>query len=266
MLRRLWETFRQLYQASVTGWVGVSVELPGEVVWFLNLIGVNWPNVDEDQVRAFGGHVREFANNVDGTHQQASSTIQQMGAAYSGNSYEQLVETWARMSNDHMKELVEACHVVADALDVAADAIVAAKVAAIAELAALVASFVADQAAAVVTLGAAEAAELLIVEAGKKLINALIQQLEMLIVAQVVSAAVEPLEQTVGRALDGLVFKGLQSALGVPSAGGAAVGASFGIIPDQLLGHAAALQGHADAVAGHASTFAANISTISFGD
>src|SRR5882757_9943391 len=133
-LRGLCETPPRRVGPSVAGWVGVSVELPGEVAWFLNLIGVNWPNVDEDQVRAFAGHVRDFANNVDGTHQAASSTIQQMGSAYSGGSYEQLVQTWARMSNDNMKELVEACHVVATALDVAADAIVAAKVAAVVEL------------------------------------------------------------------------------------------------------------------------------------
>lgn len=243
----------------------MSIELPGEVVWFLNLIGVQWPNVDEDQVRAFAGHVRDFANNVDGTHQAATSTIQQMGSAYTGSSYEQLVETWARMSNDHMRELVEACHVVATALDVAADAIVAAKVAAIGELVALVASFVADQAAAVVTLGAAEAAEALVIEAGKKLINALIQQLEQQIVGQVIEAAVGPLEQVVERALGGLVFNGLESALGV-SGGGAAVGESFSVMPEALLGHANALQGHADAVAGHAETFAANISGIRFGD
>jgi uncharacterized protein YukE len=244
----------------------VSIELPSEVVWFLNLIGVNWPNVDEDQVRAFAGHVRDFANSVDGTHQAASSTIQQMGSAYQGASYEQLVETWARMSNDHMKELVEACHVVATALDVAADAIVAAKVAAIAELAALAASFIADQAAAIATFGAAEAAEALIVEAGKKLINALIQQLEQQIIGEVIQAAVSPLEQAVERALGGLVFKGLESALGVPGGGaGGAVGQSFGIMPDELLGHATALQGHADEVAGHASTFAANVSNLSFG-
>lgn len=244
----------------------MSIELPGEVVWFLNLIGVQWPNVDEDQVRAFAGHVRDFANNVDGTHQAATSTVQQMGSAYTGSSYEQLVETWARMSNDHMKELVEACQVVATALDVAADAIVAAKVAAIAELIALVASFVADQAAAVVTLGAAEAAEALVIEAGKKLINALIQQLEQQIIGQVIQAAVGPLEQVVERALGGLVFKGLEGALGVSAGGGAAVGESFSVIPEELLAHANALQGHADAVAGHAGTFAANISGIRFGD
>lgn len=247
----------------------MSVELPSEVAWFLNIIGVPWPNVDEDQVRAFAGHVRDFANNIDSAHQAATSTVQQMGAAYSGRSYEQLVETWARMSSDHMTELVDACHVVAQALDLAADGIVAAKVAALAELAALAASFIADQAAAVATFGIAEAGLALIEEAGKKLMNALIQQLEMLIVGQVVQAAVSPLEQVVERALGGLVFRGLESALGVPSAGGGggggAVGASFGIIPDELLGHADALQGHADTVAGHAATLAANVSSLNFG-
>ena len=251
---------------SATGCVGVSVELPSEVAWFLNnVLGIPWPNVDEDQVRAFAGHVRDFANNIDGTHQAASSTIQQMGSAYSGNSYEQLVQTWARMSNDHMTELVGACHVVADAIDVAADGIVAAKVAAIGELAALAASFIADQAAAVATFGIAEAGLALIEEAGKKLMNALIQQLEFMIVAQVIQAAVAPLEQVVERALGGLVFQGLEAALGVPSGGGGAVGSSFGVVPDALLGHATALQGHADTVAGHASTFAANVSSINFG-
>ena len=111
----------------------MSIELPGEVAWLLNVIGVNWPAIDEDQVRVFAGHVRDFAGNIDATHQAASSTIRQMGSAYSGSSYEQLVATWARMSNDHMRELVDACHTVATAVDVAADAIVAAKVAAIGE-------------------------------------------------------------------------------------------------------------------------------------
>ena len=250
----------------------MSVGLPGEVVWFLNLIGVNWPNVDEDQVRVFARHVRAFAENIDSTHQAATSTIRQMSAAYSGSSYEQLVATWARMSSSHMTQLVDACHTVATAVDVAADAIVAAKVAAIAELVALVASFVADQAAAVVTFGAAEAAEALIIEAGKKLINALIQQLEQQIIGEVIQAAVTPLEQVVERALGGLVFKGLEGALGMSAGGGAAggaaggVGESFSVVPGDLLAHANTLQGHADAVAGHAQTFAANVSRIRFGD
>jgi uncharacterized protein YukE len=245
----------------------MSIDLPSQVVWFLNLIGVNWPDVDEDQVRAFAGHVRDFGNNIDNTHQAASSTVQQMGESYTGQSYEQLVSTWARMSNDHMSELVSACGVVATALDVAADTIVAAKVAAIGELVALAASFMADQAAAFLTFGAAEAAEALVVTAAKKCVNALIQQLEQHIMGEVIQAAIAPLEAVVERALGGLVFKGLDAALGDPSVGGggAGVGREFSISPSALAGHANTLHGHADEVAAHATTFANAASGVSFG-
>lgn len=244
---------------------GVSVELPGEVVWFLNLIGVSWPNVDEDQVRVFAGHVRGFAANIDGTHQAATSTVRQMTSAYSGSSYEQLVATWARMSISHMTQLVDACHAVATAVDVAADAIVAAKMATIGELAAMAASFVADQAAAVFTFGAAEAAEALIVQGAKELINGLVNQLELHILGEVIGKAVAPLEQAVERALGGWVFEGVASALGAPGSSGW-VDASFGIAPDELMGHAARMQRHPDEIAGHAQTFATAIAGVSFGE
>jgi uncharacterized protein YukE len=242
----------------------VAIELPSEVVSFLNFIGVNWPDVNEDQVRAFAGHVRDFATNIEGTHQAATSTIQQMSSSYSGSSYEQLVQTWANMSNTHMQELIEGCGVVATAMDVAADVITAAKVAAIAELVAMAVSFVADQAAAVVTFGIAEAAEAAIIEGAKKLVNDLINQLEQHIIGEVLEKAVTPLEGVVQRAVSGLVFQGAQAALGV-SGGGGGVGASFSVVPSELAAHAQTLRGHADEVAGHAQTFAGAIDGINFG-
>src|SRR5262249_52964250 len=112
----------------------MSIELPGPVVDFLSIIGVNWPQVNEDSVREFAGHVRDFASQVQDTHSAASSTIQQMGSAYTGASYEKLLEAWSHMSSSHMQELHEGATVVATALDVAADAIVAMKGEAIAQL------------------------------------------------------------------------------------------------------------------------------------
>ncbi len=243
----------------------MSIELPDEVMWFLGVIGIGWPAIDEDQVRLFARHVSTFAQNIDATHQAASSTIRQMSAAYQGSSYERLVATWARMSNDHMRELVDACHLVATAVDVAADTIVAVKVTAIGELAALAASFIADQAAAVATFGLAETGGALIIEAGKKLVNGLINELEQHVLGEVIGQAVEPLEQVVERALGGLVFNGLQSELGAP-AGAGAVGASFKVVPDELTGHAQRLHAHADEISGHAQAFAAAVSGASFGE
>lgn len=244
----------------------MSLQLPSQVVWFLNLIGVSWPDVDEDQVRLFGQHVRDFGNNINSTHEAASSTIKQMGASYQGASYEQLVQIWAGMSNNHMTELVDSCGVVATALDVAADAIVAAKGVAIGELVTLAATFAADQAAAVETLGLAEAALPALITAAKRVTKGLIDQLEQHIVGEVIEEAVAPLEQVVERALGGLVFTGLEAALGAPSTGGSgAVGSSVSIVPEALHGHAATLQGHADEVSAHATRFANSVSGLSFG-
>lgn len=235
----------------------MAIDLPSEVVSFLNFIGVNWPDVDEDQVRAFAGHVRDFASNIDDTHQAATSTIKQMNASYTGSSYEQLAKTWADMSSSHMQDLIEGCKVVATAMDVAADVITAAKVAAIAELVVMAASFVADQAAAVVTFGLAEAAEAAIIEGAKKIVNDLINQLEQHIVGAVLEQAVTPLEGVVERAVNGLVF-------GSGSSGGASVGPSFSVVPEELTAHAQTLRGHADEVAGHAQTFSSAIGGIDF--
>jgi uncharacterized protein YukE len=136
----------------------MALDPPSEVVQFLQFIGVSWPSVNEDTVRDVAGYIQEFADNLKGTHQDATNTIQQMGEAYQAASYDTLVQRWAEMSSTHMTELLTACQDVVTALHAAADYIVAMKVSAIAELVGLAAAFVADQAAAVATFGLAKAA------------------------------------------------------------------------------------------------------------
>ncbi|GAA5013491.1 WXG100 family type VII secretion target [Kitasatospora paranensis] len=239
----------------------MAIELPGEVESFLGFIGINWPSVNEDKVREFGSHVKEFAENIEAAHRESTATIHALSEAYQGASYEALLAKWSELSGSHMDELVQACHVVASALDVAAGVIVAMKLEAIAELVALAAAFVADQAAAVATLGAAEAALVLIEEAAKKLVNFLEQQLEQYIIGQVVEAAVDPLVEVVGRAVSGMVFRAAESALGVSGGGG---GTGFRIDPDALESHAQTMHRHAETVAGHAQAFRSKLAGVSF--
>jgi uncharacterized protein YukE len=241
----------------------MSIELPGPVVDFLSFIGVDWPQVNEDAVREFAGHVRDFASNLQDTHSAASSTISQMSAAYSGSSYEQLVASWAHMSNSHMQELQEGATVVATALDAAADVIVAMKMEAIGQLVVMAATFVADQAAAVATLGLAEAAEAAVIAGAKEIVKFLEQELVQHIMGEVIGKAVEPLEAVVEKAVSGLTYKAVGAILGAPASGGAA-GGSFSMIPADLQEHAETMQGHADTVAGHAQEFVARAGTVSF--
>ncbi|PNE41124.1 WXG100 family type VII secretion target [Streptomyces noursei] len=241
----------------------MAIELPDAVVTLLQFIGVDWPNVDEDKVREFASHVRDFAQKIDDTHKDSTATIHQLQDVYQGASYEALLAKWAQLSDGHMTELVNACHVVATALDIAAETIVAMKVAAIAELVVLAITFVADQAAAAATFGIAEAAEALVVAAGKKVVSFLEQQLEQYIIGQVVEAAVDPLVEVVGKAVSGMVFQAAESALGV-SAGGGGVGESFSIHPEELHARAEKLRGHAQTVASHAADFESKAAGVSF--
>ena len=72
----------------------MALDPPMEVVQFLQFIGVDWPMINEDTVRDVAGFVQEFADNIQKSHQDATSTIQQMGQAYQGASYDQLVQRW----------------------------------------------------------------------------------------------------------------------------------------------------------------------------
>ncbi|TKA00391.1 WXG100-like domain-containing protein [Actinacidiphila oryziradicis] len=243
----------------------MAIELPYEVVSLLQFIGINWPNVNEDKVREFATHVRDFASKVDETHQDSTATIKKMADVYQGASYDALLAKWGQMSSTHMSELVTACHTVATALDAAADVIVAMKGVAIAELVALAVSFVADQAAAVATLGLAEAAELLIVEAAEKAVDYLEQQLEQYILGEVIEAAINPLVEVVGRAVSGLMFQTAEAALGVSADGGAGgAGTGFSIHPEELHGRAELMHGHAEKIASHAAEFKVKAAGVSF--
>ncbi|MGW9078332.1 WXG100 family type VII secretion target [Streptomyces kronopolitis] len=241
----------------------MAIELPGQVVSFLQFIGVNWPDINEDKVREFASHVRDFAQKVDDTHKDSTATIKQLEEVYQGASYEALLTKWGQMSDSHMTELVNACHTVADALDIAADTM-AMKLEAIAELTVLAITFVADQAAAVATLGIAEAAEALVIEAAEKLMDYLVQQLEQYIIGQVIEAAIDPLVETVGKAVGGLVFQAAESSLRVSASGGGRAGDSFSIHPEAMHARAEKLHAHARTVAGHAAEFETKAAGASF--
>ena len=244
----------------------MALELPTGVIDFLQALGINFPEVNEDHVRELGSQVREFASNVDDTHQQATGTITQMGQSYQGSSYEALVQNWGSMSSQHMTELQDACSVVATAMDVAADYIVGQKVAAIAELVAMAVAFAADQVAAVLTFGIAEAAMALIEAGARELCEVLEQQLTQYVVGKVIEAAINPLVDTVGRAVSGFAFQAAESALGGGASGGGSGGGSgsFMMQPAELTAQARTMLTHADTMQQHADTFASNVSALTF--
>jgi uncharacterized protein YukE len=234
----------------------VAIDIPSEVALFLNICGVPYPDINEDDVRALAGHVRTFAEQVQGTHDSATGVIDQMGAFYSGESYQQLVATWATMSSTHMRQLESACKLVGQALEVAATVITAVKVAVLAELAALAATY----ASIMITPPLAPSAPL-VAAAARKLCEQMAQYLIGYVVAEVIGKAIEPLEQAIDDMVKGLVYDATRDALDIPSSGKPT---PLRIDPDAVQHFAKVLDDHADDIMRHAATFAENVATLDF--
>jgi hypothetical protein len=191
----------------------MSIELPSELVMAMGLVGLPWPDVDEDQLRTYADHLRTFASSLSDTHGSAHAKIAGLSASNSGSSYEALVERWAHVSSAHMNELVDGCHALATALDVAAGAVEIAKKAIIAALVVLAAAFVADQAAAIATVGLAEAALPLAIETARVVVQGALNQLEQMAIAEALQVALGPLEDKLASAVQGMVLHGVETAL-----------------------------------------------------
>jgi hypothetical protein len=214
-------------------------DLPGPVVTFLNVIGIDWPYLNEDQIRQFATMVREFGQAVEQTHLDATVAIRNISEAYQGAATRQLSSGWSHLSAQHVDEIVDGCRILADGLDVGADFVVGQKIEAAIELGVMAATFVADQAAAVATFGLAEAAVPVIIAAGKALVETLKQQIIQYIVGEVIEAAAKPLFAKVENALSGLDWSNAP-------AGEPGVGKSFSIEPGTVAAHTAVLRGHAE--------------------
>jgi len=233
-------------------------DLPGPVVTFLNVIGVPWPYLNEDEVRRFAVMVRHFGQAVERTHQDATAAIGRFADAYQGEATRRMRSGWVQLADRHTRELVTGCHVLADALDVGADVIVAQKAEALVELAAMAAAFLADQAASVATLGLAEAAVPVIVEAGKKLLETLKQQIIQYILGEIVEAAAKPLFAKIESAMSELDW----SRAGGPGGGGS--GDGFRLDHGAAGAHLQVLRSHADAFRGHALELRGGLAALSF--
>jgi len=232
-------------------------DLPLPVVNFLNVIGVPWPYVNEDTVHDFAGLVRRFGQAVQTTHEDATRQVAGVAEAYRSTASEEMLDGWQRLSSGHVSEIVEGCAMLSGALDVAAGYIVAQKAEAIGVLIGMAAAFVADQAAAVLTFGIAEAAAPLIVEGAERLVDSLVMDLQQYLIAMVAQAALKPLMAKVEAALAGLDWS--------QSGGGPATGGSgFELDRAAALAHAAALSGYATDMRAHAGTFAAGIRELQF--
>ncbi|MFG3489561.1 DUF6531 domain-containing protein [Streptomyces sp. NPDC047972] len=112
----------------------MAVTVPDWADTLLDLVGVNWPNVDEDAYREMADALREFADDLADDGQLANNHMERLLSSGHGEAMDALNEHWSKVKGKHLKDLVSAGRTIAGALDMAADAIEAMKWKAVAEL------------------------------------------------------------------------------------------------------------------------------------
>jgi hypothetical protein len=178
----------------------MGVVLPSELTWVLNLIGVNWPNVDEDQLRDTANQLRSMASDLENNNGDAISEVEQMLGVNSAQSLTNFNALWQMVATGHLPQLGEGLGLFATGMDIAAVIIEGMKLAAIVQLGILAAEIIADQAAAVETFGASEA------------LAAAQTEITEQIVKQALNQAVQAVEQQLTQVVEGPIFNALESA------------------------------------------------------
>lgn len=193
--------------------------LPGPLVWVLNLVGVNWPDIDEDDLRAGATELRSVAAELESNTGDAKNSVAKMLAGNTSESLAVFNALWSKIADGHLPQLKEAMGLLADGLDVSAVVVVGLKVGAIVQLVALAAEIIADEAAAPFTFGASEAAVPVEIAATRAITKELVDQ------------AVDAVEGQLMDVVGGAVFNALGAAGGelATQLVGDAVGAGHGV-------------------------------------
>ena len=178
----------------------MGVVLPDALTWVLDLIGIEWPNIDEDELRSGATELRQLSSELTGNTGAAKSSIQQMLQTNTSESLQLFDALWQKLASGHLPQLAQGMDAIAVALDGSAVLVEGMKVAAITQLGILAAEILADQAAAPFTFGASEAAIPGEVEITSQ------------IVKQIVKQVVDQVEQALLNAIEGPIFSALGSA------------------------------------------------------
>jgi hypothetical protein len=181
----------------------------------LDLIGVSWPNIDEDDYREMAQAMREFADDIDDGAAEAHKAVTELIGANEGLAIQALEKHWGKVKDTHLQNLAEAGRMAATALDGVAVLIEGAKLAAIVQLGILAAETAAAVAASPVTLGLSALGGLAATQATRIAVKKIFQEICERVAEEVVNVAMGPVHQALGPMTGDLVVQLGGNALGV---------------------------------------------------
>jgi hypothetical protein len=196
----------------------MSVVLPSELAWVLNLLGFNWPNIDEDELRAAAAADRRLAAKVTTAHGHVNTAADTITSRNKGKSIDAF-STHADKVSVHLDRLRQVYNLTADALDTIALVVEGAKIAVVAQLAALAAEIAAAAAASILTFGLSDAAGLAATALTRITVEQILDELERQVISLVEGLAAGEALSALTSSIAGLADKAVSSYVGTTPGG-----------------------------------------------
>lgn len=172
----------------------MGMMLPDELIWVMDKLGLEWPDIDEDEVRKAAVYVRAYRDDMESIVQTADRRINgELASAMRGEAGTAHVTGWNRNRSENVQQLLDILGPAAAGIDIAADIVLALKVKVIVDVTVTLAQLIPLLAAG--PFGAGGAALLII--ARKKLFSMAMEITLEKVIDEVLPLAIEPLAEQV---------------------------------------------------------------------
>jgi hypothetical protein len=180
----------------------MGMMLPDELICIMDKLGLEWPDIDEDEVRKAADYLRGYRDDMEILVQTADRRINgEFAAAMIGQTGAAHVSAWNTTRSDNVQQLLDVLGPAASGIDIAAEIVLALKVKVIVDITLTLAQLIPLLAAG--PFGAGGAA--LLILARKKLFSVAMEITIEQVVNQVLPLALEPLAEQVPALVAGLL-------------------------------------------------------------
>jgi hypothetical protein len=172
----------------------MGMMLPDELVWIMDKLGFEWPDIDEDELHRGADLVRTFRDDVEAKIQAMDQKVNlELVDALRGQAGPAYVAAWNTNRSQNLEKLLDLLGPVPTGVDIMADAVLALKVKVIADVTITAAQVTAALASSFVTFGAGAAAAAALIIARKKAMDMVMDMAVEEVLSHLVPLAIDPL-------------------------------------------------------------------------
>ncbi len=179
----------------------MGMMLPNELVWVMEKLGFDWPDIDEDEVVKGAALVRQFGADLEGVVQAIDREMNgEVTAAMRGQTGPATLGAWNANRSQNLQKLIDIMPPAAVAMDVGAGAIVTLKVKVIVDVTSTLIALVAMLTNPVTAAGAGP---MLLIK--KRLLNAAVDIAVEQLLGQVAPMVIEPMSEQLPAVIDAIL-------------------------------------------------------------